>query len=177
MLSTSLAVVFVLVLALLLVAASRPKNFRVQRSRHIDASPEVLYVFISDLHRWPAWSPWEKLDSAMQRGHGGAPSGVGARYEWSGNNKVGAGRMEVLAAEPPSRVVIKLDFLRPFKASNTAEFTLAGEGTGTTVTWALYGPSLFVSRLMGLFLSMDRILGLQFEQGLSDLAALAEGAP
>lgn len=167
-------VVVVLVAALLVFAATKPDSFRVQRTASIKAPPEKIYPLISDLKGWSAWSPWEKLDPAMKRTHSGAASGKGAVYEWDGNKEVGAGRMEIVEASPPSAVRIKLDFVKPFAAHNFAEFTLAPKGDATTVTWAMYGPNTYVSKLMSVFVSMDGMIGGYFESGLANLKVAAE---
>lgn len=167
-------VVVVLVAALLVFAATKPDSFRVQRTASIKAPPEKIYPLISDLKGWSAWSPWEKLDPAMTRTHSGAASGKGAVYEWDGNKEVGAGRMEIVEASPPSAVRIKLDFLKPFTAHNFAEFTLEPKGDATTVTWAMYGPNTYVAKLMSVFFSMDGMIGSYFETGLANLKAAAE---
>jgi len=174
MLKTIAIVVVVLVGALLAFAATKPDTFRVQRAASIKAPPEKIFPLINDLHSWGAWSPWEKLDPAMKRTHSGAASGKGAVYEWEGNGEVGAGRMEIVAASPPSAVRIKLDFLKPFEAHNYAEFTLEPKGDATNVTWAMYGPNTYVSKLMSVFFSMDSMVGKSFEAGLANLKAATE---
>lgn len=169
----ALAVV-VLVAAVLLFAATRPDSFRVQRSTSIKAPAEKLFPLIADFHAWGAWSPWEKLDPTMKRTHSGAPSGKGAVYAWDGNNEVGAGRMEIAEVSAPSRLSIKLDFSRPMEGHNTAEFTLVPKGDASEVTWAMFGPNPYLSKLIGLFLDMDKMIGKDFETGLANLKALAE---
>lgn len=164
----------ILVTALVAYIATRPDSFRIQRSLSIKAPPERIFPLISDFRAWPAWSPWEKIDPALQRTYGGAPSGVGAVYEWSGNKNVGKGRMEILEQTPPSRLVIKLDFLEPFEGHNTAEFSLRPSGDATEVTWAMYGPNTLLGKVMGIFFSMDRMLGGQFDTGLANLKAASE---
>ncbi|MBV8536705.1 MAG: SRPBCC family protein [Alphaproteobacteria bacterium] len=171
---TTIAVVAVVVLAVLAFAATRPKEFRVERAATIQAPPERIYGLINDLRGWNAWSPWEKLDPAMTRNFSGAASGPGAVYEWAGNGKVGAGRMEITEASAPSALTIKLDFLRPFEGHNVARFTLAPVGAATKITWAMQGPQSFICKLMGLVMSMDRMIGRQFENGLANLKAIAE---
>lgn len=174
MLKTIAIVVAVLVAALLAFAATKPDTFRVQRTASIKAPPEKIFAQIDDLHSWGAWSPWEKLDPAMKRAHSGAASGKGAVYAWEGSGEVGAGRMEIIESAPPSRVKIKLDFLKPFEAHNFAEFTLEPKGDATDVTWAMYGPSNYVSKLMSVFVSMDSMVGKYFETGLANLKAATE---
>ena len=174
MLKIFAAVILVAVLAVLALAVTKPDTFQVQRSTTIQAPPEKIFPLIADFHRWPDWSPWEALDPAMQRSHSGAASGTGAVYVWDGNKAVGAGRMEVLGAEPPQQVKIKLDFVRPFEGHNTTDFTLAPQGAATTVTWTMQGPTPFVSKLMQVFVSMDRLIGKDFEAGLAKMKAVAE---
>lgn len=169
----ALAVV-VLVAAVLLFAATRPDSFRVQRSTSIKAPAEKIFPLIADFHAWGAWSPWEKLDPTMKRTHSGAPSGKGAVYAWDGNNEVGAGRMEIAEVSTPSRLSIKLDFSRPMEGHNTAEFTLVPKGDASELTWAMFGPNPYLSKLIGLFLDMDKMIGKDFETGLANLKALAE---
>jgi hypothetical protein len=173
MFKTISLIVVVLVAAVLLFAATRPDSFRVERSVTIQAPPEKVIALINDLHRWETWSPYEKKDPAMKRVHSGAQSGVGAAYAWEGNSKVGQGRMEITEATP-SKVVMRLEFLKPFQAINTAEFTVQGQGAMSTVTWAIYGPSPYVSKLMGLVVNMDTMIGTDFEVGLANLKAIAE---
>ena len=174
MLKIFASVIFVAVLAVLALAATKPDTFQVQRSTTIQAPPEKIYPLIADFHRWPEWSPWEALDAAMQRSHSGAPNGTGAVYAWEGNKAVGAGRMEVLGAQAPRHVNIKLDFVRPFEGHNSTDFTLAPQGGATQVTWTMQGPTPFVSKLMQVFVSMDRLIGKDFEAGLAKLKAVAE---
>ncbi|MCJ1885048.1 SRPBCC family protein [Pseudomonas sp. LA21] len=170
-----IAVVVVLaVIVVLVLAASRPDSFRVERTARIQAPPERVFAFIEDFHRWPQWSPFEKLDPDMQRSFSGADKGRGAVYAWAGNSKAGEGRMEIIESTPASRVTIALDFFKPFKASNTAEFTLLPRDGGTDVTWAMYGPTPFVAKIMHLFFSMDSMVGKDFEAGLATLKRLSE---
>ncbi len=162
-----------LIAALLIFAATRPDSFSVERRIVIQAPPEKIQPLIADFHRWADWSPWEKLDPAMQRTFGGPPAGVGATYGWQGNKDVGRGRMEVKAAAP-DKVSIQLDFIEPFEAHNTADFLLAPKDGGTEVRWVMFGPSTFVTKLMGVFVSMDAMIGKDFEKGLAQLKAAAE---
>jgi hypothetical protein len=167
-------IILILLAAVLVYAAARPNTFRVQRTARIQAPPETIYALITDFHRWRAWSPYEARDPAMQRTFSGAPSGLGAAYAWEGNKNIGAGHMQIIEASAPSRVLIDLNFLRPFKARNVAEFTIEPRGDASEVTWAMYGPNLFVGKVMGLFINMDRMIGRDFEQGLANLKAAAE---
>lgn len=162
------------VVVVLALAANRPGTFRVERTVRIQAPPERVQGYIEDFHQWSQWSPFEKLDPQMQRRFSGTDKGRGAVYAWEGNGKAGAGRMEILESAPGSRVTIALDFLKPFKASNTAEFTLVPRDGGTEVTWAMFGPVPFVAKIMHLFIDVDRMVGKDFEAGLANLKALAE---
>ena len=167
-----LAAVAAVVVIVLILAAMKPDSFRIERSARIAATPEAIHPFIADFHKWDAWSPFEKLDNNIKRDYLGAPSGRGAVYTWDGK-KAGAGRMEILESSPP-KTLIKLDFLRPFPANNTAEFTLVPSGGATVVTWAMFGPSPFVSKLMNVFMSSEKFVGPMFEEGLNSLKTVSE---
>ncbi len=169
-----LIVLAVVVLGILGLAATKPDTFTVQRSATIKAPPDKIFALVADFHRWPAWSPWEALDPAMKRTHSGPPSGVGAVYSWDGNKAVGAGRMEVLSAQAPDKLAIKLDFIRPFEGHNTTDFTFVPQGDVTAVKWRMTGPTPFVSKLMQVFVSMDALIGKDFEAGLAKLKVAAE---
>lgn len=166
--------IFVLVAGLLGYAAIQPDAFRVERSASIKAPPEKVFALINDFHAWTAWSPWETKDPAMKRIHSGAASGKGAVYAWEGNNQVGQGSMQITRSDASSRITIQLDFIKPFEGHNIAEFTLQPEGDSTHVTWAMYGPSPYLSKLMGVFFDMDHMIGKDFEAGLANLKASAE---
>ena len=167
-------VVMVLVCGVLILAVTKPDTFRVERSASIKAPPEKIFPLINDLHNWAAWSPWEKRDPAMKKTHSGTPSGKGAGYEWEGNSDVGAGRMEIIGSTPPSKVRIKLDFIKPFEGHNITAFVLKPEGDSTRVTWSMEGPAPFISKLMQVFVSMDRMVGTDFEEGLANMKAVAQ---
>lgn len=168
------AVIAVIVAGILIYAATRPDTFRVQRTANIKAPPEKIFALINDLRSWSQWSPYEKKDPAMKRTFSGAASGKGAIYEWDGDNNVGKGRMEITGATPPGKILIKLDFIKPFEGHNTAEFTLEPRSDGTVVTWAMYGPASFMMKAMGLFMNMDNMIGNDFAAGLASLKAAAE---
>ncbi len=164
----------VAVAALLIIAALKPGAFRIQRSAIIKAPPDKIYPHINDFHNWGSWSPWEKLDPALKRTYSGAASGRGAVYEWEGNKQVGKGRMEIIQATPSSKIEIKLDFLKPFEAHNTAEFSLEPQGDATNVSWAMHGRQPFLIKVMSLFFSMDKMVGKDFEAGLANLKTITE---
>jgi hypothetical protein len=168
------------VAALLAVASTRPPTFRIERSTRIAAPMLQVAEQIDDFRAWQKWSPWENIDPSLQRKFSGADAGVGAIYEWDSKGKAGAGRMEITEMRAgPERglITIKLDFVKPFKASNTAEFTLAPTDAGTDLTWAMFGPSPLVSKAMGLFVDLDKMVGKDFEAGLAALKRNAEQAP
>jgi uncharacterized protein YndB with AHSA1/START domain len=164
----------VAIVGVLVYAATKPNTFRVERAISVNAPPERIFAFLSDFHNWPTWSPWEKMDPAMARTYSGAPTGVGAAYAWDGNKKVGAGRMEIVEASPPTRLGLKLDFSRPFEAHNRVDFTLIPEGQATRVVWAMSGPAPYIAKVMGVVMNMDRMVGKDFERGLANLKAAAE---
>ncbi|HTB03355.1 MAG TPA: SRPBCC family protein [Bradyrhizobium sp.] len=167
-------VLAVAIVIVLILAATRPDTFKVQRAATIKAPPEKIFAVISDFHRWGSWSPWENRDPAMQRSFSGANSGKGAVYAWDGNKNVGSGRMEILDVSVPSKIVIKLDFLKPFEAHNTAEFTMLPQGDATNLTWAMHGPLVFMAKVMHVFVNMDKMIGKDFEAGLANLKRLTE---
>lgn len=173
MITKLLLAAVVSIAAVLAFAATRPDSFRIERSLLVQAPPRAVYPQIADFRRWQAWSPFENLDPAMKRRYDGAERGQGAVYAWDGDRS-GAGRMEIVEAVEPSRIRIQLDFLRPFKARNTAEFVLTPEGGGTRVSWAMYGADPYIGKLMGLFFDRDAMIGKDFEKGLASLKALAE---
>lgn len=175
MLKKILIVVVLLAAGVLAYAATRPDTFRVERAASIKAPPDKVFALINDLRRWDSWSPWEKKDPAMKRTFSGeATSGKGAAYAWEGNGEVGQGRMEIAESVPPSTVRIKLDFIKPFEAHNVVDFTLEPKGDTTNVTWAMHGPSPYISKLIGVFISMDSMIGKDFEAGLAGLKTVAE---
>lgn len=175
MLRTLAIIAAVLIAGLLVYAATKPDTFRVERSVRIKAPAEEIFPLINNLQRWKSWSPYEKKDPEMKKTFSGAEEGPGAVYAWEGNKDIGKGRMEVLESVPPSKVTIKLDFVEPFEAHNTAEFILVPDGEATAVTWALQGPSSYMSKLMSIFFDMNKMIGTDFEKGLTDLKAVAEG--
>jgi len=169
----ALIVLAIIVVVLLIVITTRPDSFRIERTTRIAAPPERVFPFIQDFHEWTKWSPWEKLDADLKRTYSGAPSGTGAAYAWEGR-KAGSGAMQITEAMPSSRVLIKLDFIKPFEAHNTADFTIDSDGGGSVVTWAMYGPQGFMNKAMGLVMSMDRLVGAQFDEGLANLKRVSE---
>jgi hypothetical protein len=169
-------VVVVLAGGVLLLAALKPREFRVERRARVRAPADAIHPHLADFRRWAAWSPWEDIDPTMQRTFSGAASGPGAIYEWRGEGQAGAGRMEMLEAPVPHKVVIRLDFIKPLRSANRTEFTLVPQGDATEVQWLMRGPNAFMLRVMTVFASMDRMVGKDFEAGLAKLVAVVEGA-
>ena len=169
-------VLLVLVAAAVAFVASRPAAFHVERSTTIAAPPEVVFPHLNDFHQWGAWSPWEKLDPNMVRTYGGADSGVGATYHWVGNDKVGEGNMTITDSAPNQQIGIKLEFLKPWAATNTARFVLAPAAGGTQLTWSMDGNHDFLGKAMSVAMNMDKMIGGDFERGLATLKTLSEAA-
>jgi hypothetical protein len=170
-----IAVVLAIAIAIVLaLAATKPKILSVQRATNIKAPADRIFSLINDFHQWGTWSPYENKDPGMKRTYSGAESGKGAVYAWDGNNNVGSGRMEILDTSVPSKIVIKLDFFKPFEGHNTAEFTMLPQGDATTLTWLMQGPAPLMSRLMQVFMNLDNMIGRDFEAGLANLKRLTE---
>lgn len=166
--------VVVLLGLLAVLVATRPTEFRVTRTATIAAPAAAVFAQVNDFHKWEAWSPWAKRDPQMKQTYGGAPAGEGATYAWQGNNEVGEGRMTLIESRPGELIRIKLEFLKPFAATNMAEFTFRPEGQGTFVSWSMDGRNNFVSKAMGLIMNMDKMIGRDFEKGLAAIKTIAE---
>ncbi len=166
--------VLVIAIAFVALVATRPSHFHIERSAQLAAPPEVVFPFINDFHRWPAWSPWEKLDPGMSREYSGSPQGVGAMYHWSGNDDAGVGSMRISDSQAPSQVKIALEFEKPFKASNQTLFNIAPAVGGSAITWGMDGENGFMFKAVGLFMNMDEMVGRDFEAGLENLKRVAE---
>jgi hypothetical protein len=163
------------VLVLLLVAiATRPSRFRYLRSARIAAPPAVLFELVNNLRKWRGWSPWEKLDPNLERLYDGPEAGVGATYAWKGNGNVGEGRMTIVGSQPHERIDLKLEFFKPFTATNSAEFVFKKVGEETEVTWSMEGNYNFVTKAIGLVMNMEKLCGGQFEEGLANMKQAAE---
>jgi hypothetical protein len=168
------AMLFVLaVLAVVVLALRKPATIRIVRSAEIGASPAAVYAQIADLRTFNRWNPWAKMDPAIRLDYAGPAAGVGAISSWE-SAKVGTGRMEITEATPSSRVAMRLDFIKPFAATNGASFTLTERGSRTEVVWEMHGPSSFLQRVMSVFIDMEKMMGKNFEDGLADLRRQAE---
>jgi hypothetical protein len=170
-----IAVILAVAIAIILILAlTKPDTFSIRRAATVKAPAVKIFPLINDFRQWGSWSPYETKDPAMKRTFSGAESGKGAVYAWDGNNNVGCGRMEILDASAPSKIVIKLDFFKPFEAHNTAEFTMLPQGGATNLTWLMHGPAPFMSKVMQVFINIDNMVGKDFEVGLANLKKLTE---
>ena len=176
MLIRILIAVAAVILVFVLVAATRPADFTITRSTNIAAPPVGVYAQVADLSKWPAWSPWDKLDPNQKVTYSGTPGQPGSGFAWSGNNKVGEGRMTLTEVRPPELVDIKLEFIRPFEATNQSTFNFAPSGPGTQVTWSMKGHNNFMSKAFSIFMNMDKMVGGDFERGLVSLKEVSETA-
>ena len=176
MLDKILILVAIAVIIFIIAAAMQPSDFRVTRTATITAPASAVFAQVNDLQKWDAWSPWAKLDPEARNSFEGPTSGTGAIMRWAGNNKVGQGSMTIMESRPDDFIRFKLEFLKPFVATNTAEFTFNAEKDQTTVTWSMYGKNDFKGKAIGLIMSCDKMVGGQFEKGLATLKSVVEGA-
>jgi uncharacterized protein YndB with AHSA1/START domain len=166
-------IVAVVFAAILVLAATKPNTLRVYRSLTINAPPERIFPLINDLHNWPRWQPQDREDPTLKRTYSGAASGAGAVSDWAGRGASGRGQMAIIESAPLRRVVVKVDFVKPFVAHNINEFILE-PGAATTVTWTMQGSNLYFMKLLCIVVNMDRMMGKHFESGLQNLKTAAE---
>ena len=159
------------------VVAMQPADFRVARTATIAAPAPAVFGQVNDFHNWKEWSPWAKLDPASRSTFEGPSAGKGAIFRWAGNAQVGEGSMTITESRPSDLIRIKIDFLKPFQATNTAEFTFQPDGDQTVVTWSMSGSNGFVAKAFCMFMNMDKMLGGEFEKGLAQMKAVAEALP
>ena len=164
----------VLIALFLIIVATRPSDFRYTRTGRMSAPVDVVFANVNDFHKWEAWSPWAKMDPNCKNTFSGPESGPGATFAWAGNNKVGEGRMTILDTRPGELIRIKLEFFKPFKATNTAEFTFKTEGNQTQVAWTMFGKCNFMSKAVGMFMNCEKMIGGQFETGLANLNSASQ---
>lgn len=176
MVKITLIALAVIVIVLVVVIAMQPAEFRVARSAMISAPPPAVFAQVNDFHKWEAWNPWGKIDPAMKQTYEGAPAGTGAIYTWTGNKEVGEGCMTIIESRPSDLIRIKLEFFKPFAGISTAEFTFKPEGGQTAVTWSMTGENNFMAKAIHLFMNMDKMIGGQFEKGLTSMKSVVEGA-
>ena len=168
-----LIVLAVVIVGLIVIVAMQPTDFRIARSVVTSAPAPVVFAQVNDLHRWAAWSPWDKIDPAVRKTFEGPASGVGASYSWVGE-KTGEGRMTTIECRPNELLRFQLDFVKPFKANNIAEFSFKPQGNQTMVTWSMTGKNNFLTKAFNLIMNCDKMVGGEFEKGLASLKAVAE---
>jgi hypothetical protein len=166
-----------ILVVLVAVIATRPSEFREERSATMSAPSPVVFAPVNDIHNWEAGSPYAKRDPGMKKSFEGAPAGVGAKYAWSGHHELGEGRTTIIESRPSELIRVELEFVRPFAGTSTATFTFRPEGERTAVTWSLDGRNSFPAKAMGLVMNMDRMIGDDFEKGLAQMKTIAEAAP
>ncbi len=171
MLPILLALAFIAIL-FVIVITGQPDEFKLSRSTKISAPPEIIFPHVNDLHKWEAWSPWAKMDPNAKNSFEGPPSGVGTAMKWEGNCKVGVGKMTVTDSQPSNVIRFRLDFEKPMKATNLAEFTFLPDGGGTIVTWNMAGRNNLGGKIFGLLMNCDKMVGEQFEKGLASLGGI-----
>lgn len=175
MLPYILAGIAALILILVVVVSMQPAAFRIERSMTMAAPPAAAFALVNDFHEWRAWSPWENVDPNLQRTYEGPTAGVGASYSWKGNKQAGQGRMTITESRPSEFIQLRLDFLKPFKVTNTVEFAFAPEGSGSHVVWKMTGTKGFAFKLFGLLVNIDKMVGGDFEKGLTTMKGAVEG--
>lgn len=163
-----------LLVAFLGFAAMQPDTFELKRSLSMAAPADKVFANINDFHKWEAWSPWAKIDPAMKATYTGTASGVGAVYDWTGNDEVGTGKMTITGSEAPGKIVIKPDFIAPFEAHNTTTFLIAKDGDKTKVDWIMTGNNNFMGKIIHVFMDMDKMVGPDFEKGLAQMKGVVE---
>jgi uncharacterized protein YndB with AHSA1/START domain len=173
----TLIVLAVIIVAFVGLVAMQPSEFRIERSATIAAPPAEVFAQVNDFHKWEAWSPWAKLDPAAKNSFEGPPEGEGAIFRWDGNDQVGTGSMTITESHPNDLIRIRLDFVKPFEDTSTAEFTFKPEGDQTVVTWSMFGENNFISKAFCLFMNMDKMIGDKFAEGLASMKSVVEAAP
>jgi hypothetical protein len=175
MLIKILVAIVVVVAAVAAFVATRPAEFRVVRTASFAAPAPALFAQVNELRKWEAWSPWAKKDPQMRQTYEGAPAGAGAVTSWVGNKDVGEGRMTIVESRPHELIRFKLEFFKPFAATNDAEFKFKPEGDRTLVTWSMNGRNNFIGKAMCLVFDMDKMVGGDFEKGFAGIKAIVEG--
>jgi uncharacterized protein YndB with AHSA1/START domain len=177
MLKTILITLVVIVVVFIVVASMQPSEFSVTRTATISAPPPAVFAQVNDLHKWEEWSPWAKRDPAAKKTYEGPSAGTGAIYRWAGNKEVGEGSLTITESRPNDLIRMKLEFLKPFQATNTVEFTFKPQGDQTLVTWTMMGKNNFIAKVLHLFMDMDKMVGGDFEKGLAQMKSVVEAAP
>jgi hypothetical protein len=162
------------VVLFLVIVALQPADYRVVRNASIAAPAADVFPQVNDLHKFQDWSPWAKLDPDVKNTYEGPPAGTGAVSRWAGNKKVGEGIMTITDSRPYDSIKMKLEFIKPFASTADVQFDFKPEGNGTGVTWTMSGKKNFMSKAFCLFVSMDKMVGGDFERGLANLKELTE---
>ena len=176
MLKKILLGIAVVVVLFVIIVALQPAEFHVARSATFAAPAEVVFAQVNDFHKWEAWSPWEKIDPNIKKEFSGAAAGTGAVYSWAGNNDVGEGRMTITDSRPGDLIKIKLEFVKPFTATNATDFIFTPQGNQTNVKWTMSGENNFVAKAFSMFMNMDKMIGSDFEKGLAQMKTVSEAA-
>lgn len=172
-----IVVMFVVLIAVFLVMVMmQPAHYQVERSATINAPAPAVFALVNDFHKWDSWSPWAKLDPAMKQSYEGTTAGTGAIYSWAGNSEVGVGKMTITESRPSDLVKIKLEFIKPFAATNATDFTFTPSGNSTNVKWTMAGDNNFIGKAFSLFMNMDKMIGNDFDKGLAQMKKVAESA-
>ncbi len=177
MFKTILIALVVIVVVFIVVVSMQPSEFRVTRTATISAPAPAVFAQVNDLYKWEEWSPWAKRDPAAKKTYEGPSAGTGAIYRWAGNKEVGEGSLTITESRPSDLIRMKLEFLKPFQATNTAEFTFKPQGNQTVVTWTMTGKNNFIAKAIHLFMDMDKMVGGDFEMGLAQIKSVVESAP
>jgi hypothetical protein len=174
MLKKILISLVVLVVLFVVIIALQPADFKYTRSSTFEVSPNILFEKTNNLHQWQDWSPWAKIDPNAKTSYQGPDAGVGASFSWDGNNEVGTGTMTITESRANELIRMKLDFKKPFEATNDTEFTFKADGSKTTMTWSMSGKNNFMGKAFGLFVDCDKMIGDQFEKGFANLKTLVQ---
>jgi hypothetical protein len=169
--------VAVFLVAFIAFIASRPTDYRVERSATVNASPDTVFAIINDLHQWGLWSPYDGRDPNMKKTYSGPDAGPGAGYAWNGNKDVGEGKLTIVSCKPGELVTMKLEFTRPFVCTNEVNFKIQPVAGGSRVSWIMDGKNNFMSKTAGLFINMDKMIGTDFEKGLENLGRVVQATP
>ena len=167
----------VLIAVCLVLVLMQPAHYQVERSTTINAPAPAVFTLVNDFHKWDSWSPWAKLDPGMKTTYEGPAAGTGASYSWTGNSQVGEGKMTIIESRPSDLIKIKLEFIKPFAATNATDFTFTPSGNSTNVKWTMSGDNNFIGKAFSLFMNMDKMIGADFEKGLAQMKMVAESAP
>jgi hypothetical protein len=167
----------VLIAVCLVLVMMQPAHYQVERSATINAPATTVFPLVNDFHKWDSWSPWAKLDPAMKTTFEGPAAGTGAMYSWAGNSQVGEGKMTITESRPSDLIKIKLEFIKPFAATNATDFTFTPSGNATNVKWTMAGDNNFIGKAFSLFMNMDKMIGADFEKGLAQMKTVAESGP